>query len=325
VAKIRVIKNDYNQHFVDTGERPQNFVRDADKRERFAEYPKLERLIQLKDEVIKARSHPPQHIQADLRSFDLESLMTKFDVIVVDPPWEEYRQRVVGGYRAKNDLTPWSIEDIASLRVDLVSDTPSFCFIWAGEMHLEDARVLLNRWGFRRCEDICWCKTNIHNPHASIQDESSYLQRTKEHCLMGIKGTVKRSTDTHFIHANIDTDVILDSEPVEPGSTAKPAELYDIIERFCLGRRKLELFGTDHNIRRGWLTIGKSINVSNFDKKKYLSWITENENLSWPTLTDYNGGRYVGTSSEIEGLRPKSPPRPVQQSQDKTSLGAEAE
>ena len=39
--------------------------------------------------------------------------------------------------------------------------------------------------------------------------DSSILQRTKEHCLLGIKGTLKRSEDTHFIHANCDTDLIM--------------------------------------------------------------------------------------------------------------------
>lgn len=29
---------------------------------------------------------------------------------------------------------------------------------------------------------------------------------------MGIKGTVRRSTDGHFIHCNIDTDVIVSEE-----------------------------------------------------------------------------------------------------------------
>lgn len=30
---------------------------------------------------------------------------------------------------------------------------------------------------------------------------------------MGIKGTVRRSTDGHIIHANIDTDIIIAEEP----------------------------------------------------------------------------------------------------------------
>lgn len=32
---------------------------------------------------------------------------------------------------------------------------------------------------------------------------------------MGIKGTVRRSTDGHIIHANIDTDIIIAGEPVD--------------------------------------------------------------------------------------------------------------
>ena len=31
---------------------------------------------------------------------------------------------------------------------------------------------------------------------------------------MGIKGTVRRSTDGDFIHANVDIDLIIDEEPV---------------------------------------------------------------------------------------------------------------
>jgi hypothetical protein len=30
---------------------------------------------------------------------------------------------------------------------------------------------------------------------------------------MGIKGTVRRSTDGHLIHANVDTDIIISEEP----------------------------------------------------------------------------------------------------------------
>ena len=51
---------------------------------------------------------------------------------------------------------------------------------------------------------------------------------------MGIKGTVRRTTDGHLIHANIDTDIII-SEEQPTGSTKKPEELYPVIERFAQG------------------------------------------------------------------------------------------
>jgi mRNA (2'-O-methyladenosine-N6-)-methyltransferase len=80
-------KNDYCQHFVDTRQRPQNFVRDSESLE---EYPKLKELMHAKDELIASRASPPMYLKVDLKTFDLKELGTKFDVILIDPPWEEY-------------------------------------------------------------------------------------------------------------------------------------------------------------------------------------------------------------------------------------------
>ena len=98
-------------------------------------------------------------------------------------------------------------------------------------------------------------------------EPNAAFQRTKEHCLMGIKGsvkknfdifiylslilgTVRRSTDGDFIHANVDIDLIIDEEP-DPGSLEKPIEMFRIIEHFCLGTRRLHIFGRDSTIRPG--------------------------------------------------------------------------
>lgn len=67
---------------------------------------------------------------------------------------------------------------------------------------------------------------------------------------MGIKGTVRRSTDGDFIHANVDIDLIISEEP-QFGKMEKPEEIFHIIEHFCLGRRRLHLFGKDRAIRPG--------------------------------------------------------------------------
>ena len=39
------------------------------------------------------------------------------------------------------------------------------------------------------------------------------VEHWQEHCLMGVKGMVRRSSDGHIIHANIDTDIIISEEP----------------------------------------------------------------------------------------------------------------
>ena len=55
-------------------------------------------------------------------------------------------------------------------------------------------------------------------------EEDSVLQHTKEHCLMGRKGRLRRSTDSHFIHCNVDVDVIVSEEPPH-GRVDKPVEV----------------------------------------------------------------------------------------------------
>ena len=40
----------------------------------------------------------------------------------------------------------------------------------------------------------------------------------QEHCLTGIKGTMRRAQDGHVIHANVDTDIMM-AEEAPFGST----------------------------------------------------------------------------------------------------------
>jgi mRNA (2'-O-methyladenosine-N6-)-methyltransferase len=112
---------------------------------------------------------------------------------------------------------------------------------------------------------------------------------------MGIKGTVRRSTDAAFIHTNIDIDLIISEEP-EDGSPKKPNEIFNIIEHFCLGKRRLYLFGREDSIRPGWLTVGPALSDTYFDRELFRS--------SFET----GSGILTGTSDRIEILRPRTPP-----------------
>jgi hypothetical protein len=61
-----------------------------------------------------------------------------------------------------------------------------------------------------------------------------------------------------------DTDMILwEGDPTDP--TRKPPEMYTLIENFCLGLRRLELFARARSLRRGWVSVlaeGEETNVS---------------------------------------------------------------
>lgn len=312
-APSRGEQNDYSQNFVDTGMRPQNFIRELDLTSVAEDYPKLRELIQRKDEIVANSASPPMYYKCDLREHVLspDFFGTKFDVILVDPPWEEYVHRAPG---ITDHIEYWNADEIMNLKIEAIADTPSFLFLWVGDgVGLEQGRQCLKKWGYRRCEDVCWVKTNKKNASPGLRHDShTLLQHSKEHCLMGIKGTVRRSTDGHVIHANIDTDIIIAEEPTD-GSTKKPEDMYRIIEHFALGRRRLELFGEDHNIRPGWLTLGKDLSYSNFNKEAYNKNFADKDGKVWQG----GGGRnpppeaphLVVTTPEIEGLRPKSPPQ----------------
>jgi N6-adenosine-specific RNA methylase IME4 len=249
-------------------------------------FPKISKLIQLKDETL-----------TDCFSYSLplsefpSGLSSQFEVVLVDPPWYEYYARC-GGFR--EDLAPWTFEQIQALPVETVSAIPGFCFLWCGNKHIEQGIACLRKWGYRRIEDICWVKTNRSGkprvpylPHGS----QNLFHNTKEHCVVGIKGNVTRSVDGHLIHANIDSDVIVAEEPEEFGSRDKPEEIYKIIERFCNSRRRLELFATKP--RKGWVCVGENLKgATHFDPEEF------------GRLT---GDRFIPTNQDIERLRPKSP------------------
>ena len=134
-----------------------------------------------------------------------------------------------------------------------------------------------------------------------------------QNCLLCILGTVRRSTDGDFIHANVDIDLIIDEE-AEVGSLDKPVEMFHIVEHFCLGgsreascanalqnclmthvihipgKRRLQIFGRDSTVRPGWLSLGPDLTMSNYDKNVYSSYFSD-------------GQMTTGCSDRIESLR----------------------
>lgn len=280
------VRNDYSQHFVDTkaGQLPGNAVCNPHHFSRFEEYPKLKRLIEVKSDILASISHPPVYLPVDLlhsinepistleSPFHLTRLLPiKFDVVIIDPPLESYEWESVpsGG---KKSAQIWSWDQVAALPIPQIMAKESFIFLWVGSGSsdgLERGREVLMKWGYRRCEDIVWVQTNNDdntNGNSFVPaSSSSCFAKSSQHCLMGIRGTVRRSTDTRFVHCNIDTDVILwsgektlnHSNTID--SRRKPPEMMNLAENFCLGTRRLELFGGNRNLRRGWLTIGSDV------------------------------------------------------------------
>lgn len=146
--------------------------------------------MDLKKAAVDAASHPPLILPTSPSQLAQSLAPHRFDVILVHPSY-------------------W--RDTAALPIRQLSADPGFVFLWVGSADsegLERGRECLAKWGFRRAEDIVWVKTNKATEEVGGASRGIFASQ-KEHCLMGIRGTVRRSTDAHFVHCNVDTDVIV--------------------------------------------------------------------------------------------------------------------
>ena len=107
-------------------------------------YPKQQRLLTLKKNSVSNHSTPPYYLSYT----EMSSLHpNKFDVILLDPPFS----------------SSFSWDQLQELPIPSLAADPSFVFLWVGSgagEGLERGREILAKWGYRRCEDVVWVKTN---------------------------------------------------------------------------------------------------------------------------------------------------------------------
>ena len=80
---------------------------------------------------------------------------------------------------------------------------------------MELGRDCLTKWGYRRVDELVWIKTNQINRLIITGKTGHWLNHTKEHCLVGIKGNPAIATKgvkpTLFASSDMITDVQIDS------------------------------------------------------------------------------------------------------------------
>lgn len=146
-----------------------------------------------------------------------------------------------------------------SLRVDLLQKE-GMIFLWVTGRAMELGRECLTLWGYRRVEEIVWIKTNQLQRIIRTGRTGHWLNHSKEHCLVGVKGNPQ-------VNRNVDCDVIV-SKVRE--TSRKPDEIYSMIERMCPGGRKCELFARPHNRWPGWISLGNQLLNTYIEEKDIL-------------------------------------------------------
>ncbi|KAK6162224.1 hypothetical protein DH2020_002065 [Rehmannia glutinosa] len=176
----------------------------------------------------------PQWINCDIRSFRMD-ILGQFGVIMADPPWDIHMELPYG---------TMADDEMRTLNVPALQ-TDGLIFLWVTGRAMELGRECLELWGYKRVEEIIWVKTNQLQRIIRTGRTGHWLNHSKEHCLVGVKGNPE-------VNRNIDTDVIV-AEVRE--TSRKPDEMYPLLERISPRTRKLELFARMHNVQAGWLSL----------------------------------------------------------------------
>ncbi|GAB2301221.1 hypothetical protein Dimus_035255 [Dionaea muscipula] len=180
-----------------------------------------------------------QWINCDIRSFRMD-ILGQFGVIMADPPWDIHMELPYG---------TMADDEMRTLNVPALQ-TDGLIFLWVTGRAMELGRECLELWGYKRVEELIWVKTNQLQRIIRTGRTGHWLNHSKEHCLVGIKGNPE-------VNRNIDTDVIV-AEVRE--TSRKPDEMYPMLERISPRTRKLELFARMHNTHSGWLSLGNQLN-----------------------------------------------------------------
>ena len=222
----------------------------------------LKSLATAMEQSFKRVLFPPQWIRCDLRFFDMRLLgkifvhfcpgkipllnlifvcLGKFAVIMADPPWDIHMELPYGTMQD---------DEMRNLNVPTLQDE-GLIFLWVTGRAMELGRECLKLWGYDRCDELIWVKTNQLQRLIRTGRTGHWLNHGKEHCLVGVKGNPKH------LNRGLDCDVIV----AEVRATShKPDEIYGIIERLSPGTRKIELFGRQHNTQPNWVTLGNQLN-----------------------------------------------------------------
>ena len=203
-----------------------------------------------------------QWVDCDVRRLPLSLLFGGLvKAILIDPPWDIHME-LSYGTMTDDEMRSLPLGEIHN------ENFGGFVFVWATARTVDAARHCLFLWGYTCVDELVWVKTNQIGGTIRAGRTGHWLNHSKEHCLVGVKGPVAYS---RYGHRRIDADVIV--APVRENSR-KPDELYGIIERLVGDDEEgghegdgnqffnLELFGRSHNRRPGWVTLGNQLGSS---------------------------------------------------------------
>ncbi|CCE86637.1 Piso0_005139 [Millerozyma farinosa CBS 7064] len=306
-----VMENDYSNHYIHTGKTPIQHVRNV--ANPMDGYPKLQKLHQLKRNQIEKHATksfgcriPSEKIVPTLKTW-IKDFGLEFDVIMI-------------GALVENQFIQPLLYQLPLYRL---CAKPGFLFIWATTQKIQELTKFLNSDAcnkkFRRSEELVFVLVDENSPYYPGEGtgrQQPLFTRQQWHCWMCITGTVRRSTDNHLIHCNIDTDLQIEGSDANAKirNNAVPPSIYKVAENFSNSNRRLHIipsrigYNLPVRLRPGWVIMSPDVLINNFDPLTYEKELYSKSLIKYKQLNNTQKPQFlVPQSNEIEDLRPKSP------------------
>ena len=100
--------------------------------------------------------------KVNLRDSNCGVGMKKYQIIVIDPPWQI--KKIIKRVRPNQvnmDYPMMSIQEIEYLPIQSIADDNNcILFLWTIDKYLYESKTILERWGFHYHRTMTWDKTN---------------------------------------------------------------------------------------------------------------------------------------------------------------------
>lgn len=166
-----------------------------------------------------------------------------YPVIYADPPWE-YDFSPSSGRAVENHYPTMPIEDILAMDVARLATPDAMLFLWCPPSFIKKGLAVLEAWGFDLASSMVWDKEKIGT--------GIYFRQQHEYLLLGKRGkpiTPAPGTQPRSV-----------LRAARTAHSAKPVEIYGLIEEMYPGLPKIELFS--RSPQPGWASWGNQAHAT---------------------------------------------------------------
>ncbi len=194
--------------------------------------------MRLSDAKREAERRERERVMAAEAPLPAVAASGRFGVLYVDPPWR-YEHNMTDSRAIENQYPTMSLEELGALDINSVAEPASVLFMWATSPKLAEAIWLLAQWGYEYRTNIVWVKDKIGMGY--------YARQQHELLLIARRGSFPIPAPENRPPS------VLNAPRGE--HSAKPREMYDLIDAMYPMQEKVELFARGLD-RPGWLGWG---------------------------------------------------------------------